>query len=446
MARTAQRRSSRRQASPKVDLALQGGGSHGAFTWGVLDALLEDGRLHFDGITGASAGAMNAVVLAEGWRRGKVAGDDPRAAARAHLRRFWEGVAALPNAFAPAWLSGDLAQGGAVLLDAWSRWFSPYQVNPFDYNPLRNLLAPLVDFAALREASPYKLFVCATNVRSGRARVFRDHELTCDMLLASAALPTAFRAVEIEGESYWDGGYMGNPALYPLFYATRTAGHQLRRVARPGDRLRDRRLPAGAGAGGADIQPDLDRRKPGTSRHVTQRREGTGRDPVRRVRGPHHRHADRAADPQRGPAQQGLRRPRRHLPPRPRRLHLLAQVRPARSARRRALVGAADRADGGGRRHREEVAARAVRHAIRGCMQQLGEIEIPFESWDEDRRAIRSSRRTRRSCRARGHMDAAAQARRLGAARASRGREPRRAGRAWASRCTTSSMPTSPTR
>ncbi|HJW52452.1 MAG TPA: patatin-like phospholipase family protein [Burkholderiaceae bacterium] len=209
--------------SPKVDLALQGGGSHGAFTWGVLDALLEDGRLQFEGITGASAGAMNAVVLAEGWRLGLAAGAVPRQAARDQLRRFWEGVAALPSAFVPPWFNPALAAGATTLVDVWARLYSPYQVNPFNYNPLRDLLQPLIDFDALRARSPFKLFVCATNVRSGRARVFRESELTCDMLLASAALPMAFRAVEIDGEAYWDGGYMGNPALYPLFYATRSA-------------------------------------------------------------------------------------------------------------------------------------------------------------------------------------------------------------------------------
>ncbi len=215
-------RKKRRSSAPVVNLALQGGGSHGAFTWGVLDALLETGGLQFEGITGASAGAMNAVVLVEGWRRGQAAKGDAPAAARAHLRRFWEGVAALPNGFTSAWMAPALAEGAATLVEVWSRLFSPYQLNPFNYNPLRDLLRSLIDFEALRAGSPFKLFVCATNVRSGRARVFREHELTCDMLLASTALPTSFRAVEIDGDAYWDGGYMGNPALYPLFYATKS--------------------------------------------------------------------------------------------------------------------------------------------------------------------------------------------------------------------------------
>jgi NTE family protein len=211
-------RRGRSPAPPRVNLALQGGGAHGAFTWGVLDALLEDGRLDVEGITGASAGAMNAVVLAEGWRRG-LAQRDPRGGAREHLRRYWEAVGALPNAF----LLPLLPPGAQAWADFWTRLVSPYQTNPFDYHPLRELLQPLVDFDALRATSPFKLFVCATNVRSGRPRVFREHELTLDMLLASAALPMTFRAVEIDGEAYWDGGYMGNPALYPLFYATATA-------------------------------------------------------------------------------------------------------------------------------------------------------------------------------------------------------------------------------
>jgi NTE family protein len=217
----ATRRRGKLPADPPVNLALQGGGSHGAFTWGVLDALLEDGRLSFEGVSGASAGAMNAVVMAEGWRLGLAAGD-ARAGARAQLRRYWEAVGDLPNAFAFPFLPSSVLPGAVSWWQLWSGLISPYQLNPFNYNPLRDLLQPLVNFGALRAAPPFKLFVCATNVRSGRARVFRDYELTLDMLLASAALPTSFRAVEIDGEAYWDGGYMGNPALYPLFYATAT--------------------------------------------------------------------------------------------------------------------------------------------------------------------------------------------------------------------------------
>ncbi|MGZ8256049.1 MAG: patatin-like phospholipase family protein [Burkholderiaceae bacterium] len=213
--------------APVVNLALQGGGSHGAFTWGVLDALLEDGRLDFEGISGASAGAMNAVVLAEGWRRAVEQGSDPRAAAREHLAKFWTAVAERRSGFGPAtpvpWLAPPYGAAQASLMfDLVSRVFSPYQLNPFNVNPLRDVLNPLVDFAALREHSPFDLFVCATNVRTGRPRVFREHELKLDMLLASAALPFAFHAVEVDEEFYWDGGYVGNPSLYPLFYATKT--------------------------------------------------------------------------------------------------------------------------------------------------------------------------------------------------------------------------------
>jgi NTE family protein len=219
--------SRRNGADPVINLALQGGGSHGAFTWGVLDALLDDGRLSFEGITGASAGAMNAVVLAEGWRRGLDAGTDPRAAAREHLRKFWTAIGDRPSGFgvpAPVpWFAPPYgAQQAAMMFDLVSRVFSPYQLNPFDVNPLRNVLKPLVDFGALRSRPPFRLFVSATNVRTGRPRVFREHELELDMLLASAALPFAFHAVEVDKDYYWDGGYVGNPSLYPLHYATKT--------------------------------------------------------------------------------------------------------------------------------------------------------------------------------------------------------------------------------
>jgi NTE family protein len=217
----------RRNGAPVVNLALQGGGSHGAFTWGVLDALLEDGRLAFDGLSGASAGAMNAVVLAEGWRLALIQGTDPRTTAREHLARFWNAVAERPAGFglgAPVpWFAPPYgAQHAALMFDLVTRVFSPYQLNPFNVNPLREVLRPLVDFEALRASPPFRLFVSATNVRTGRPRVFREHELQIDMLLASAAVPFAFHAIEVDKEYYWDGGYVGNPSLYPLFYATKT--------------------------------------------------------------------------------------------------------------------------------------------------------------------------------------------------------------------------------
>jgi NTE family protein len=215
--------------APVVNLALQGGGSHGAFTWGVLDALLEDGRVGFEGISGASAGAMNAVMLAEGWRRALAEGTDPRSTAREYLSKFWTAIGDRPAGFglpAPSvpWIAPQYGtQQAALMFDLVSRVFSPYQLNPFDVNPLRNVLRSLVDFEALRAQSPFRLFVCATNVRTGRPRVFREHELELDMLLASAALPFASHAVEVDKEFFWDGGYVGNPSLYPLFYATRTS-------------------------------------------------------------------------------------------------------------------------------------------------------------------------------------------------------------------------------
>jgi NTE family protein len=206
-----------------VALALQGGGSHGAFTWGALDALLEDGRVQFEAISGTSAGAMNAVVMAEGWRRGLQQARDPRESARELLAEFWRGIGATPSNYALPWTAGQSANQASLFADLLSRTFSPYQLNPFDFNPLRNLLAPLIDFEALRVACPFKLFINATNVRTSRPRIFREHELRLEMLLATAAIPFTFHAVEIDGEHYWDGGYMGNPALWPLFYGSQTS-------------------------------------------------------------------------------------------------------------------------------------------------------------------------------------------------------------------------------
>lgn len=195
-------------SAPSVNLALQGGGSHGAFTWGVLDRLLEDGRLGFDGVSGASAGAMNAVVLAQGWMEGG------RDGARAALERFWRAV------------GGGVGIFGTELLGAWadliSRTFSPYHLNPANLNPLRGILGQQIDFERLREASPMPVFISATHVRTGRVRVFERDELSVDVLLASACLPTVFHAVEIDGEAYWDGGYLADPPLYPFFYQCET--------------------------------------------------------------------------------------------------------------------------------------------------------------------------------------------------------------------------------
>jgi NTE family protein len=196
----------------RIDLALQGGGAHGAFTWGVLDRLLEDERIEIAGVSGASAGAMNAVVLADGLMRGG------RKTAREKLRRFWSRVSrAGGNSFAALFSPAVLAQTPVGWYMDWvARSFSPYEWNPLDINPLRDILASEVDFDLVRRCGLMRIFVSATNVQTGRLREFRNHELSVDAVMASACLPTLFRAVEIDGESYWDGGYLGNPSLLPL--------------------------------------------------------------------------------------------------------------------------------------------------------------------------------------------------------------------------------------
>ena len=198
----------------RINLALQGGGAHGAFTWGVLDALLEDPRVEFEGLSGSSAGAMNAVVLAEGWRQGG------REGARQALTRFWTELGQqMP------WELMTRRRGDSIsllpagkLLASWAGYFSPAQLNPLDLNPLRDLLAAQVDFEGLRQHSPFKLFIGTTQVNTGKLRLFRESELTVDVLLASACLPRIHRTVMLDGEPYWDGGFAANPAVFPLFY------------------------------------------------------------------------------------------------------------------------------------------------------------------------------------------------------------------------------------
>jgi NTE family protein len=200
-----------------VDLALQGGGAHGAFTWGVLDRLLEEPWLRIEGISGTSAGAMNAAVLVDGYAEGGAEG------ARARLEQFWESVsrAALLSPFRRTPLDVMLGRWTIdtspmfIAFDLAARIFSPYDLNPRGANPLREILAEHIDFKRVAHA-PIKLFVTATNVRTGRGRIFRNAELTPDVLLASACLPTLFQAIEIDGEAYWDGGYAGNPTITPL--------------------------------------------------------------------------------------------------------------------------------------------------------------------------------------------------------------------------------------
>ena len=203
-----------RKPSRRISLALQGGGAHGAFTWGVLDALLADPRVRFEGLSGSSAGAMNAVVLANGWLKGG------RDGARRALDDFWTAVGKqMPMGMVTQGESDAISLlPASKLLANWAGHFSPSQLNPFDLNPLRDLIASQVDFEQLRAACPFKLFVGATQANSGKLRVFRESALTLDMLLASACLPKIQHAVEIDGEPYWDGGYSANPAVFPLFY------------------------------------------------------------------------------------------------------------------------------------------------------------------------------------------------------------------------------------
>ena len=225
-------RTARTARTASIDLALQGGGSHGAFTWGVLDRLLDDDTLDIAGLSGTSAGALNAAVLATGWAEGG------RAGAQAALRAFWLDVASRHTRVGTgfggcfgAWPgAGPGATPGLASYNlesnpfyAWTmqftRWFSPYQFNPLGDNPLRDVLQRHVKPQVLTHG-PIALFITATSVRTGQPRVFDHLDLSIDALLASACLPQIFRAVEIDGEPYWDGGYSGNPALWPLIYNT----------------------------------------------------------------------------------------------------------------------------------------------------------------------------------------------------------------------------------
>jgi NTE family protein len=204
-----------------VNLALQGGDAHGAFAWGVLDRLLEDNRIAFDGISATSAGAINATVLVSGLVEGG------RQGAKRALAKLWRRIAHLgsltplqPSLADRLCGSHSLdASPAFMLFDLVIRLFSPYQFNPFNYNPLRQVLAETVDFGALRSGHcPVKLFLSATNVRTGKIKVFQNDEIGPEAVLASSCLPFIFQAVEIDGEHYWDGGYMGNPAIFPLIY------------------------------------------------------------------------------------------------------------------------------------------------------------------------------------------------------------------------------------
>lgn len=202
-------------APKKVNLALQGGGAHGAVTWGVLDRLLEDDRIAVEGMSGASAGAVNAVALAYGLFRGG------RETARETLDAVWEEIARV-GAFASPVHAGPFedAQDSVAyrMFDIFTRVYSPYQFNPFNFNPLKDVLASVIDFDALCKCPKTKLYLSATNVRTGKVHVFRTRDVSIEVVLASTCLPFLFKAVEIGGEAYWDGGYMGNPVLFPFFY------------------------------------------------------------------------------------------------------------------------------------------------------------------------------------------------------------------------------------
>ena len=213
----------KKQEKKKVNIALQGGGAHGALAWGILDALLEDGRIEVEGFTATSAGTMNALAFVQGMQEGGVDG------ARAKMEHFWWEISKAGIFFSPVHgnpIERFLGLGSGenpfsyFMFDSITRLFSPYQFNPLDINPLRTVIDETIDFDKIKSCNKVKLFISATNVRSGKVHIFRNDDITLDVALASSCLPFLFKAVEINGDHYWDGGYSGNPALYPLFYQT----------------------------------------------------------------------------------------------------------------------------------------------------------------------------------------------------------------------------------
>lgn len=214
-------------STPKnINLAFQGGGAHGAVTWGVADRLLEDDRLGVDSISGSSAGAVNATACAYGLHVNGCQG------ARDAMDNLWEEISRAGEIYSPVRANPFPTPFGGPdmvnalsykMFDTMTRALSPYQLNPFNINPLKDILEKCIDFNSLRQCKSTKLFVSATNVRSGKVHVFQTPEMTSDMVRASACLPFLFKAVEIDGEHYWDGGYMGNPVLFPFFYESESS-------------------------------------------------------------------------------------------------------------------------------------------------------------------------------------------------------------------------------
>lgn len=211
-------------ARRKLNLALQGGGAHGAFTWGVLDCLLEDGRFALDGVSGTSAGAMNAVCMVDGFHSAQEEG------AREKLSQFWAEIGR-HGRFSPIqrtpldlWLGNwSVANSPAfAFADALSNFYSPYDFSLFDINPLRDVVDDTIDFDNVHACKGLKVFIAATNVWTGKVRLFENREINCDAVMASSCLPQLFKAVEIDGVPHWDGGYMGNPVLFPFFSGTGT--------------------------------------------------------------------------------------------------------------------------------------------------------------------------------------------------------------------------------
>ena len=210
------RLNSMQNGKKRIAIALQGGGSHGAFSWGILERLLEEDLFSFRGFCGTSAGAMNGAIAAYGLHTAGNRG------AIELLKKFWKKVSAVNSVYNQGTLTHALREDGDLFYSMGFQWFnlisqtfSPYQFNPLDINPLRDILNELIDFEELKN-SKVKLFSCATNVKTCKPRVFHLHEMSVEALLASACLPQLYKAVEINGAYYWDGGFMGNPPIYPL--------------------------------------------------------------------------------------------------------------------------------------------------------------------------------------------------------------------------------------